>query len=550
MPDTIKESIVVVGFGWVGQANALSLVRMGYEVFYYDVVEPKHHYSDAYYEAYEKIKPLKNLLDVDSPNTWYIVCIGDRVSPEGHQDIGLIERALQSLLPAQGKVILRSTILPHYLGTLRFDLYVPEFLHEVKAVEECLNPFYFVLGRRADSVAMPSFLQAWEQRAYKIFHGTPEEASHLKYLSNIWNAVRIAFVNEFGDSITDPVDEAARKKIESLLDFILERRSYLRYGKTYGGHCLPKDMRAYIAHKTANQKFVPLLIGAQTANAAHEAAAEKYDLPQWFSSWEDRAREATVASSLLRWWNVVNSNSYVKHLRRHLQPVRRLVEQLVPDRTLQDSKNSWNAWADKNPFYYSLPDSKSGRNIDEFEIRETGAADYAHLIATDPLLQSLLATAKEKTAIEIGSGVGRMTEFFARDFGRVEAVDISKVMLNVARKRLATFGNITLSENRGNDLPCPDASADFVFSYLVLRHLPSAVLIRDYLREIKRVLKPDGIAKIQLRTGPDVYRWRWFHGVSINPEEAKELARQFGFEVLQIEAENTKSLWLVIKKPN
>jgi phosphoglycerate dehydrogenase-like enzyme len=35
-----EEKIVIVGFGWVGQANALALVQMGYQVFYYDVLPP------------------------------------------------------------------------------------------------------------------------------------------------------------------------------------------------------------------------------------------------------------------------------------------------------------------------------------------------------------------------------------------------------------------------------------------------------------------------------------------------------------------------------
>ena len=35
----------------------------------------------------------------------------------------------------KGKIIIRSTILPNLLVTLQFDFYVPEFLHEIRAVE-------------------------------------------------------------------------------------------------------------------------------------------------------------------------------------------------------------------------------------------------------------------------------------------------------------------------------------------------------------------------------------------------------------------------------
>jgi len=101
------EKTVVVGFGWVGQANALALARMGFEVAYFDVVTPPHHYTDRYGLLYEKIKPLGSLLEIDGPNTWYVVCIGDRVSEEGVQDISLIEKVLESLKTSRGKIVLR-----------------------------------------------------------------------------------------------------------------------------------------------------------------------------------------------------------------------------------------------------------------------------------------------------------------------------------------------------------------------------------------------------------------------------------------------------------
>ena len=44
-----KETIVIVGFGWVGQANALALTHVGYEVFYFDVGKPTLKYADKYH---------------------------------------------------------------------------------------------------------------------------------------------------------------------------------------------------------------------------------------------------------------------------------------------------------------------------------------------------------------------------------------------------------------------------------------------------------------------------------------------------------------------
>ena len=142
------ENIVIVGFGWVGQANALALTRMGHAVFYYDIAPPVLRYSGKYPELYAKVIPLRNVLEKDGKSTWYIVAVGDRVRDDGSQDLTLIKKALDSLEPARGRVILRSTVLPQNLKSLEFDFYVPEFLHERHAVGECLNPHYFVLGSK------------------------------------------------------------------------------------------------------------------------------------------------------------------------------------------------------------------------------------------------------------------------------------------------------------------------------------------------------------------------------------------------------------------
>lgn len=541
-----SEKIVIMGFGWVGQANALALTRMGFEVFYYDVAIPKHYYADKYRELYDKIKPLEGPLQVDGSNTWYIVCIGDRVSEEGLQDISLIEKALESLRPAKGKVILRSTVLPKYLGRLPLHIYLPEFLHELYAVEECLNPFYFVVGIREEFVG-PDFLKQWEDRACKIFKGTPEEASHIKYLSNIWNALRVAFVNEFGDSIALPVNEEQRKKTERVIDFFFEKRSYLRYGKTFGGHCLPKDMRAFMAWK-GEAGPVPILKATYESNVLHQQVVDTYTLPQWFSSWDYAAYRKGVVSFLQRFWQSLNSFKTVRVVRHFFGPAVRFFERFTPGKFLPELKVSWDKLAKNNPYYYANSDTKSRQNVDEFELRQSGENDYLKYVTQDTLLHEVLGDFRNKVVLEIGMGVGRMTEFFGKDYKAVHGIDISSVMTDIARKRLFSASNVTLVESQGNTIPYPDGQFDMIFSFLVFKHLPDLNLVQDYFREIARTLKADGLVKIQLRTGTEPHPWRWFYGVSLTPEAARSMAEKSGFQVIRSEVENKKSLWLWLKK--
>lgn len=280
-----KEIIVVVGFGWVGQANALALSYAGYSVYYYDIQKPEFRYKEKHEKQYHTIGTLSSVLEKDDVSTWYIVCVGDRVTSDGDQDISAIRNALLSLKNAKGGLILRSTIIPGYLASLEFDFYVPEFLHEKKAVEESISPQYFVLGERTQK-KWPSFFKLWSRNATKLFYGSPEEASYIKYLSNTWNAIRIAFVNEFGNAISYPTDKEKLTQNEKVIDFFFERKSYLRYGKSYGGHCLPKDTHAFFVWQKKQGKEMPLLEGMYRSNLIHQTLEKKHPyLPQWFSEW-------------------------------------------------------------------------------------------------------------------------------------------------------------------------------------------------------------------------------------------------------------------------
>lgn len=543
LAEKAQEKIVVVGFGWVGQANALALARMGYAVSYYDIVAPPEHYAAACSFLYSQLRALNSLLEIDSPHTWYIVCIGDRVSAEGHQDITLIERAFESLKGVQGKVILRSTVLPGYLAGLSFHYYFPEFLHEQYAVEECLNPFYFALGSRIQS-ELPSFLITWQARAYKVFIGTPEQCSYIKYLSNIWNAVRIAFVNEFGDAIGTPSDDRARREIEDVIDFILERKSYLRYGRAFGGHCLPKDMRAFMAFVEPRSP-VPLLRGAMAANTHHEEIERTFHtLPQWFSAWDYHLGRSRAGNWLTAFSKKINRTRSMAYLRRWFKPFIRQGEALLPQTSLAHIKKKWNEFAIENPFYYTNSDTVGGRNVDEFELRRTGQEDYEKYVKSDQLVRDIVTHHPDRCVLEIGCGVGRITEFFVQDFPCVIGIDTSSEMLKVASRRLEAQKSITFHENDGRTIPFPLDHFDFIFSYLVFKHMPSVELATDYFSEIARVLKADGLAKIQVRTGPMPHRWQWFYGVSFTLPEVRTLVERAGLRIIKSEMENNKSLWL------
>jgi ubiquinone/menaquinone biosynthesis C-methylase UbiE len=114
------------------------------------------------------------------------------------------------------------------------------------------------------------------------------------------------------------------------------------------------------------------------------------------------------------------------------------------------------------------------------------------------LFGRLGANPRGGVCVEVGCGPGRMTGALAARFDRVVAVDVSPGMIARAREEV-TARNVEFREVSGERLDgVADASADVAVCYLVLQHLPSRRLVRGYVRELARVLRPGGEAFVQL----------------------------------------------------
>lgn len=247
-----KEKVNIIGYGFIGQATSIGLKKLGYDVVAYDICQKENIYNEKNFEEI----PL--IVGEELPSSGInIVCIADKVLDDGTQEIGHITKVLDRLI-GKGTLILRTTTLPRLLSGLKFGFYWVEFLHERNAIEEFMNPEMMVVGRRTE-IPFP-----FEKHFQSIYYCTPEEASHIKYLSNIWNAMRIAFVNEFGDNLTK---EGIEK--EKVLDFFFKKQKYLKWGNAFGGHCLPKDTRAYL------KEYLPLLF-LQATVKSNEIHKKKY----------------------------------------------------------------------------------------------------------------------------------------------------------------------------------------------------------------------------------------------------------------------------------
>jgi 2-polyprenyl-3-methyl-5-hydroxy-6-metoxy-1,4-benzoquinol methylase len=97
------------------------------------------------------------------------------------------------------------------------------------------------------------------------------------------------------------------------------------------------------------------------------------------------------------------------------------------------------------------------------------------------------------TALDYGCGVGRLTRRLAERFQKVIGVDISRDMLEEARRNLSECENVTL-EWAGSESPTP---LDFVLSKIVFQHIPTTEGFRILERLASR-LSPGGVGILDL----------------------------------------------------
>lgn len=196
-------------------------------------------------------------------------------------------------------------------------------------------------------------------------------------------------------------------------------------------------------------------------------------------------------------------------------------------------RREWNERARKDAFHY-IASWKTDWDVKSF--LGSGEEDYLKLVA--PALERCAISAQGGSMLELGCGAGRMTGSFAQRRARVYAFDISTEMLGKARKIHDGAQNIVWMVSNGEDLSCvATGTMDFVFSYLVLQHLPNETLVERYISEMFRVLRPGGTALFEYHGGfARTMNWRgqmawkavdalWAVGL---PSWSRGLAKMFG----------------------
>jgi ubiquinone/menaquinone biosynthesis C-methylase UbiE len=207
----------------------------------------------------------------------------------------------------------------------------------------------------------------------------------------------------------------------------------------------------------------------------------------------------------------------------------------------------WNQRAREDAHYYV---AFGRRDQDDSEFLST-AADVIRDLEGELKRLPSENPASSRRALEIGCGPGRLMRPMSRHFGEIHGIDVSDEMVAQARQKLRDIPWAHAHHAGGSDLAAfPSDHFDFVYSYAVFQHIPSAEVVFSYLRETIRVLKPGGFARLQINGLPKTARaYTTWEGVRIGADEVHRFTRDHGVRLRSLTGVDTQYMWTTWQKP-
>lgn len=295
--------ISVFGLGYVGCVSAACLANDGHHVIGVDinpfkveqiqagkapVLEPGLEKMIQEGLRTNRFQASTNNYETTLSTDVSMICVGTPSSENGSLDLQYVKKVCVEIGQALAVkssyhvVIVRSTVLP---GTVQ-DILVPilekysgrkagtdfgvcmnpEFLREGSAIEDYYHPSQIVIGefdqRSGDMAA-----EIYSAVDAPVIRAAIPVAEMVKYVSNTWHALKVAFANEIGN-----IAKAHSIDGQEVMNIFVQDRqlnispTYLRPGFAFGGSCLPKDVRALRYRARERDLNLPVLESIMASN--------------------------------------------------------------------------------------------------------------------------------------------------------------------------------------------------------------------------------------------------------------------------------------------
>jgi GDP-mannose 6-dehydrogenase len=276
-------NVSIYGLGYVGAVTAACMAALGHTVVGVDidagkvqtinagrspVREPQLDCLIAEAKAAGRLRATTNAEEGVAESDILMVAVGTPSDSSGGVDHRFLDRVCADIGSTLAKIddyraiVIRSTILPGVLSSrlepllastsgkapgMDFGMAVnPEFLREGSAVADFMSPPFTLIGEQSER-AGDLVAQLYEPLTAPVVHMAPDAASMVKYASNAFHALKVAFANEIGRVCKQSgVDGQQVMKVFAQDRQLNISDRYLRPGFAFGGSCLPKDMRALL----------------------------------------------------------------------------------------------------------------------------------------------------------------------------------------------------------------------------------------------------------------------------------------------------------------
>lgn len=279
-------NISIFGLGYVGCVSLGCLAKNGHKVIGVDLNPTKVDFinsgrstiiekeiegiiSEQYAQGRISATTYSTQAILDSEVSF--ICVGTPSTNNGHLNLEAIYKVSEEIgrgiknKDSFHVIAVRSTVLPgtnekvtqiieETSGKKRNQSFAvvsnPEFLREGTAVKDYYCPPYTVIGAENEK-AIEKMKHIYQTIEAPVIITDIKIAELLKYVSNAFHALKITFANEIGN-ICQKLGIDSHKLMEIFCeDKKLNISSYyLKPGFSYGGSCLPKDLKALktIAH--------------------------------------------------------------------------------------------------------------------------------------------------------------------------------------------------------------------------------------------------------------------------------------------------------------
>lgn len=282
--------VSVFGVGYVGVVSSACLADVGHHVVAVDVVpdkvaminrgqspivEPEIGPLVAAAFAAGRLRATADAESAVAETDISFISVGTPSQVDGGTSMSAVEGVVRSIGEAIRRkssahtVVMRSTVPPGSAEEKLIPLLEevsgrrcgdglsyysnPEFLREGSSVKDFRKPPYTLIGSAGgDDAAVLRLL--YEPVDAPVSITSYRVAESVKYLSNVYHAVKLAFANEAGAILAARGIDAREAFRIFCQDQVLNiSPAYLRPGFAFGGSCLPKDVRAFLAiGNTAN----------------------------------------------------------------------------------------------------------------------------------------------------------------------------------------------------------------------------------------------------------------------------------------------------------